>query len=229
MDKFNCGTTTKRIGAIDSVRAIVLLGILLVHASGGFSFGLSNQAHNLIDQGLLNLVHFFLEKKCAVIFNVLFGVSFYFILKKPNYPSKKFIWRCVLLFVFGMINKLFYTSDALCWYAVCGIFLTLFRKFTSKQLILWAIFFRVIAIILSEFRLQTHIEQHERYMYEQSFSRLILYPYAYIDYFRSVLAGGVFGCISNFIIGYCIGKLGIIEQLGEFVKKKTLLITLEYI
>lgn len=104
-----------RIGSIDAVRAIILLGILIVHTIFCYGFQM-DYTNNIVDNILYQGVNIFLNHKCAIVFNIMFGVSFYFILKKPSYPGRKFIWRCVLLFFFGLFNKLFYTYDALCFH-----------------------------------------------------------------------------------------------------------------
>ena len=107
----------KRITSIDALRAFTLLGILLVHATNGF--GLSyNGCFSTLDVLLNKGVKLFLVGKCNSIFAILFGVSFYLILRNPNNSSSKFVWRCVLLVFIGLINKAFYSFDALMWYGI---------------------------------------------------------------------------------------------------------------
>ncbi|MDD3037989.1 heparan-alpha-glucosaminide N-acetyltransferase domain-containing protein [Bacteroides sp.] len=115
----------ERITSIDALRAITLLGILLVHTAGLFGF---NNEYNDFSSFLSGnvtsrLIYAFLPGRCSGIFSILFGVSFYLILRNPANSSKKFFWRCAILVLIGILNKLFYTYDALMWYGMCGMIL----------------------------------------------------------------------------------------------------------
>ena len=218
-------TTNTRIGSIDAVRAIILLGILIVHANTSFGFKV-DYSGNFLDDVLFKGINIFLAHKCAIVFNIMFGVSFYFILKKPSYPSGKFAWRCVLLFLFGLFNKLFYTYDALCLYAVWGVVLVLFRNFKPRYLLISVVLLRVLAIILSQFKFGDALiaSTDTRYSLDNTLGNIIAYPYALLDYFKSSLNGGIVGCLSNFLIGYFIAKIGVIERLKDVATFKNLCI-----
>lgn len=212
-----------RVSSIDALRAIILLGILLVHALGGFGFPIDKiDTINCsgIDKFFDKFISYFLSDKCAVVFNVLFGVSFYFILKRPCYPSTKFVWRCVLLFGFGLFNKLFYTNDALCWYAFWGIILVFFRNMKPKHLLLTIIILKVIGLHMPMTGIGEYIPWYTRYEFTRPFYSIVIYRHALTNYLAIVLSGSVFGCLSNFIIGYCIGKMGWMEQLDRLVTKR---------
>ena len=212
-----------RIGSIDAVRAIVLLGILVVHTLGGFGFQLDfikDSFDSIVNLGISK----FLVNKCAVVFNVLFGVSFYFILKKPQYSSWKFAWRCFILFGFGLINKLLYTYDALCWYAIWGIVLVCFRKCKPVTLLYFAIILKLFAHLLSPFDIGNMMfgnSSIDRYDLNNSFISILSYPYALIDYLRIVCNGGILGCLSNFLLGYAIACAGIIDKLNKLITVRT--------
>lgn len=218
--------TKARIGAIDSVRALILLGILIVHTSALYSFKIPCvEDLSIFDQKLILFTDLFLKNKCAIVFNVLFGVSFYFILKKPDYPASKFVWRCVLLFGFGLFNKMFYSFDALCWYAIWGIVLVLFRNCSVKMLIIYIIILKLLAYYLSFLGLGDYIPERHRYDFEYPLTDIIFYKYSLIDYLHVVVGSGIFGGISNFLIGYLIGRLGWIEKLSTLVSKRVLYCT----
>lgn len=214
-----------RIASIDVVRAIVLLGIFIVHTRGGFGFNLSVFEPSFLDCKLNLIISKFLVNKCAVVFNVLFGVSFYFILRKPGYPSRKFVWRCVLLFGFGMVNKIFYTYDALCWYAIWGCVLVLFKRCKPLTLFFWAMVFKLLAHIVHTYTLGTMLfdEPVIRYDLTNSFWNILLYPYALVDYLRIVFNSGIFGCLSNFLIGYGLAQIGLIDKVNQVVTWKVAL------
>lgn len=136
----------KRITSIDALRAFTLLGILIVHATNGFGLPYEKVLTSFLDIYCLLLNEFFLSSKCNTIFAILFGVSFYLILKNPKNSNAKFVWRCFLLALIGLFNKLFYTYDALMWYGICGMVLVLFRNFKPKYIIICCIGLLLISI-----------------------------------------------------------------------------------
>lgn len=218
-----------RIAAIDALRAVILLFILLVHTYGGFGFRISNVGHcydGVIDSALKSFITFFLSEKSYIVFNVLFGVSFYFILKKPSYPGKKFVWRCVLLFAFGLVNKRFYTYDALCWYAFWGVFLVAFRKMNPLQLILVAVLLKLVGLLMPYLNMADLFSIPHRYSFNKPFYSILLYRHAISDYLAAVLHGSVLGTLANFLIGYSIGKMGWMERLHDLVSKRLILVSL---
>ena len=138
-----------RIVSIDALRGAVLFGILLVHMSAFFCFSLPNDFFlSNIDSFLREAIFLFLEGKCRIIFSILFGISFYLILKNPNYTAKKFVWRCVLLLILGLFMKVFYTSNVLMWYGLMGIILVCFRNMKASYLLLLSF---IILFLLSFF------------------------------------------------------------------------------
>lgn len=216
-----------RIGSIDAVRAIILLGILIVHTNFCFGFQM-DYTNNIVDNILYQGVNIFLNHKCAIVFNIMFGVSFYFILKKPSYPGEKFIWRCVLLFFFGLFNKLFYTYDALCLYAFWGIVLVAFRRVKPKYLIMFVIALKLLSHYLATFKFGNRFIEYTdtRYSFDYPFLQILAYPHALIDYVKIILNGGVVSCLTNFLLGYWIARIGMIDRLEQISTKKNLLITL---
>ena len=68
---------------------------------------------------------FLLAGKMYAIFAMLFGLSFY--IQHDNQAQKgidfrpRFLWRMVLLMLFGLFDLLFYNGDILFLYAVCGV------------------------------------------------------------------------------------------------------------
>lgn len=123
----NVAGKKKRIGVIDFYRAFALFGIVIVHAYGNV-FSHVDSDYTNFEVFLRNIVSLLLSDRCNTIFNLLFGVSFYLILKNPQNTSGKFIWRCLLLCLFGIFNMYFYWGDVLLLYGLCGILLTAFRN-----------------------------------------------------------------------------------------------------
>lgn len=213
-----------RITSIDALRAVALLGILLIHATDEFSWG--PLAITTIGGHIKHFLPMLLRNRCNTVFGMLFGVSFYLILRNPSYSSRKFVWRCFLLFLFGLFNKVFYTYDALMWYGLSGMVLVLFRRLSSKKL--WISFFLIyiINVLISNFvdlklLFFGSVESCNRYVESAGLGSVIRYPIwlAALDYVKLVIDGPL-GTLSKFLLGYCIAKTGIIDNLQKYVNLK---------
>lgn len=217
----------ERITSIDALRAITLLGILLVHTAGLFGYGHPLNADDLsfIGGDLRTLINISLANRCAKIFSILFGVSFYLILRNPQNTTRKFIWRCFLLCLMGLLNKIFYTYDALMWYGLCGIILAAFRNFSARNLLVLFLLLYASSFILSEYKLGTLFfgeVDYSRYEAASSLMNIIHYPLyrSVCDYLTVVFNGGIFNTLSYFVLGYFFAKAGIIENMKEKITGK---------
>ena len=157
----------KRIDSIDALRAFALLGILLVHTAQLYNFNnpLNDFSYfSSIGVSIQNFVYQYGSGRFVILFSILFGLSFYLILRNPNYSQKKFLWRCIILICFGLVNKLFYTSDILVWYGLNGIILSFLpvRKVSASALLTLALFFYVSKFYLN-FDLEYFILSDEQY------------------------------------------------------------------
>lgn len=224
-------TPKERITSIDALRAVTLLGILLVHVVGLFGWGNPERGGaGTIGLALISAIRFLLAHRCNTIFGILFGVSFYLILRNPKNTTGKFVWRCFILVFIGIFNKFFYSYDALMWYGIWGMVLACFRKLPVKRL--WMAFFSIFllnliiknTIDLKELVFGTN-EVYNRYKDANGFGEVISYPLwmSITDYIR-IAIGAPLGCLSKFLLGYCIAKSGIIENLKEYVTVKALIL-----
>lgn len=214
-----------RITSIDALRAVVLLGILLVHINNGFGFHLDTSS--IVGSLCKTAIALFLSKRCASVFGILFGVSFYLILRKPNYSSWKFVWRCVLLIGIGIFNKIFYTWDALLWYGIWGAFLVPFRYLSLKKLWIVFVFFYIINLLisnmadLSNFFFISYTSPYNRYSDGNTIADVITYPIgnSILDYIEHTIRGPL-GTFVKFLLGYCIARSGIIDNIESYSKLK---------
>ena len=221
---------TQRITSIDALRTAVLFGILLVHTSVVFSF--VNPANEFewsrIGEGCNFLIHNILQYRCNKIFGILFGVSFYLILRNPNYSPFKFIWRCIILIGIGLINKLFYTVDALMWYGLCGIILVLFRSMSTRKLFICFCCVFLISSISSDigcFAIESNTSPFIRYKWPTTLGGVVSYPVvsAVRDYLI-IISHDPFSCLWQFLLGYYLAKKGIVDNLEKHVSGKNILI-----
>jgi uncharacterized protein len=153
------GTQTRdpdRVKFVDTLRGFALLGVfganLLIFS--GFTYMSDEQRAMLPTAGvdkvayLLELI--FIENKFMGLFSLLFGVSFWLFLTRANARgvngSRLFYRRLFWLFVIGAIHGwLFWCFDILRFYALWGLLLPLFLRFSERALLSSALFFAVLA------------------------------------------------------------------------------------
>ena len=216
----------KRITSIDALRAFALLGILLIHARHGF--GVSG-CHYLskIDLALGGGCKFLLESRCMLIFNILFGVSFFIILGKKDYPASKFVWRCFLLVCIGLINRLGFNSDVLFKYGLCGMALVLIRNLSNKRIIIFSIVFIIIGVVLQWLEFGSIIQIPSRYVKGGGVKHLLTsYPISLLGLAKQFLNGDFFIIFANMAIGYVLGRVGFIESMDKKLTFKQVVISL---
>ncbi|TMI69398.1 MAG: DUF418 domain-containing protein [Bacteroidetes bacterium] len=143
---------SERIIALDSLRGIAVLGILLMNIPG---FGLAHSAifdYSLNEQSPLNYFFWYVfgpgvfEGSQRAIFSMLFGagtIIFVTRLEKRTtglMAAELFLRRQLWLLVFGLINAyvLLWFWDILYHYAICGIILFAFRRLKPKYLLIAA-------------------------------------------------------------------------------------------
>ena len=146
---FHSVNTTERIRALDIMRGIVLLGILLMNING---FGLVNAyANPTVSGGAegLNLytwiaTNLFFEGTMRGLFSLLFGIGMFILLNRsqergagiagPDIYFRRLTW---LLF-FGLVHGylLLWTGEILYDYALMGFLVYSFRHMAPKKLLL---------------------------------------------------------------------------------------------
>lgn len=215
---------SERIDGIDVLRAFALLGILLVHTIE--SFGFIDIPH---DGVIVKIVNNLFRNRSTTIFSLLFGCSFWFMLRNPDYGSIKFVWRCILLAIIGLVAKLFFTFDILLWYGIWGTVMVLFRKCPAH----WLLVVSIILILSSSYVETLNIgdifhadECPERYVDGYGISQIVDYP----------LACSVSVCLANevqrhslttiglMMFGYWLGRKGYLLRWREVVDLKLVLI-----
>lgn len=138
---------SERIGSLDFLRGIAILGILLINIEtfsypdpwSPFKFGFEHAG----DHQTRFWVYFLAQGKFFSMFTLLFGVGFYIFLERLEQKglglkaldiyARRLLW----LFLFGCIHAyLIWDGDILYHYAACGFFLFPFRSFSVRQLLL---------------------------------------------------------------------------------------------
>lgn len=134
-----------RITILDILRALALLGIVIVHAHDHFNLylpmppaeGWQAAANSAADWAY---EHLFVSKS-FLLFSFLFGLSFFIQLDRQEQKGidfrKRFMWRLALLFLLGLAHTLFYDGDILTIFGVLGFALVaLYKRGTPLLVIL---------------------------------------------------------------------------------------------
>jgi uncharacterized protein len=165
----------ERIRALDIMRGIVLLGILLMNING---FGLTNAYSNPTVAGGftgLNLytwmgTNLFFEGTMRALFSLLFGIGMFILLSRskqrdagidgPDIYFRRLTW---LLF-FGLVHGylLLWTGEILYDYALMGFFVYSFRNMAPGKLLLIAGFLMAVGTfwMVMDYRNDIKMTQH---------------------------------------------------------------------
>jgi uncharacterized protein len=142
--------STQRIGSLDSLRGLAILGILLINIT---SFGLPEASWSdptMLENKGLNFYFWYIfghgvfEGSFRALFSMLFGASFLIIVSQLEKrmgglaATEYFVRRQLWLLFFGLINAfiLLWPGDILYHYAICGIVLLAFRSASPRNLII---------------------------------------------------------------------------------------------
>lgn len=231
----------KRLGSVDALRGLALLGILLANVPFDENMG-TNTLTGQLDTTLSFLFHLLIEKKFITIFSILFGFGFYIQMKKADEAGINFrpyyFKRMLILLLIGCIHAyLFWFGDIIRDYALCGILLLFVYKWPSKKTLITGIVFSVFltaAVFIANSALGP------QYAYDTSIVRdhpitnsywQYLWINARIDPFVNFLQDSpitlVF-CFGNMLIGFWMAKAGFFQHPDKFkaTRKRIILIGL---
>ena len=137
------GKPNTRIDVADILRGIAIAGIILIHFIEQLNFYLfpepTSELWATVNKAVWDSTFFLLAGKMYAIFAMLFGLSFY--IQHDNQAQKgidfrpRFLWRMILLMLFGLFDLLFYNGDILFIYAVCGVLIIPLIRASNKVLI----------------------------------------------------------------------------------------------
>ena len=138
-----------RIDVADILRGIAIGGIVLIHFIEHLNFYSFPEASSAtmaaVNKSVWDTTFFLLAGKMYAIFSMLFGLSLF--IQHDNQAQQgvdfrlRFLWRMVLLMLFGLFDLLFYNGDILTVYAVCGVIVVPFVRASNKVLVAATILF----------------------------------------------------------------------------------------
>lgn len=133
-----------RITILDILRALALLGIVIVHAHDRFNLylpippseGWQSAANSAADW----VYEYLFVSKSFLLFSFLFGLSFFIQLDRQEQKGidfrKRFMWRLALLFLLGLAHTLFYDGDILTIFGVLGFALVALYQCSTRLLVI---------------------------------------------------------------------------------------------
>jgi uncharacterized protein len=136
----------ERIEAIDILRGVAILGILIVNM-GLFSLPEGLPAHqlwpNIVDRTAEKLILFIAQEKFKTLFSFLFGLGLAVQMMRAEARGARFLplyaRRLFVLLLIGTAHSLLlWDGDILHDYALLGFVLLLFRRRSLKTLLVWA-------------------------------------------------------------------------------------------
>lgn len=128
-----------RITILDILRALALLGIVIVHAHDHFNLYLPMPAETGWQAAASHMADWLYEclfvSKSFLLFSFLFGLSFFIQLDRQEQRGVdfrgRFMWRLALLFLMGLGHTLFYDGDILTIFGLLGfILIPLYKRST---------------------------------------------------------------------------------------------------
>ncbi|MPY19143.1 DUF418 domain-containing protein [Paenibacillus glucanolyticus] len=141
--------SNKRSTAVDAIRGLSLLGILMANMLI-FQYGMfgKDELHyfqpSTLDQISHDMLKVFVEGSFMPIFTFLFGYSMIkmreSLINKGLKYGRSFFRRSVLLIVLGLLHSIFiWEGDILLFYGAIGLFLVLFVKRKVKTIMIWGV------------------------------------------------------------------------------------------
>lgn len=236
----------ERIGEVDVLRGIALLGVLLMNFVAFASDGVMATEAQLkalpsaaIDWWSYEAIRIFVGDKANTVFATLFGLGFYIQLTrsegKPGFEAR-YARRLFWLLVFGWLNTLFlWIWDILNLYALAGFGLLLMRRWSTRALLLFGIPAALYSDKLQAWLVKLWslpIPNADRYqanaavLERQAISQSGDYPALVVNFagwtwaewiVGGLMAAWVFYALGRFALGAVIGRSGLFDNVARHV------------
>lgn len=139
---------TGRLDVVDALRGFAIASILVLHNLEHFDYSFFPEYLpawlQTIDKYFWDTMFFLFGGKSYSIFALLFGFTFFIQdshqqLKGNDFRSR-FAWRLLWLFLFSVVNSIFFQGDILTFFAVFGLFLIPVCRLSDKWVLAIMIF-----------------------------------------------------------------------------------------
>ena len=136
-----------RVEAVDAIRGIAVAMILMLHSIEHFNFYEFTTPESpwlkLTDQIIWDSLWFTIGGKAYAIFALLFGFSFHIMLSNAQRRGQgfrwRFVWRMLLLFLFGNLNGAFFCGEVLVLYSIVGLIMPLVCTLRTRTVLILSV------------------------------------------------------------------------------------------
>ena len=136
-----------RVEAVDAIRGIAVAMILMLHSIEHFNFYEFTTPESpwlkLTDQIIWDSLWFTIGGKAYAIFALLFGFSFHIMLSNAQQRGQgfrgRFVWRMLLLFLFGNLNGAFFCGEVLVLYSIVGLIMPLVCTLRTRTVLILSV------------------------------------------------------------------------------------------
>lgn len=141
-----------RIAALDHLRGLSILGILMVNAIGFAQPPEVYDQPDLIavsaaDRTVRTIIEVFFHDKFITAFTLLFGISTFLVGADAGVLRRRLLW----LVVFGVVHgALIWCGDILLLYAVCGLIFARWRRMDQRRLLSMGLIVFVIGTVTAQ-------------------------------------------------------------------------------
>jgi len=149
----------ERLGSVDVIRGVALMGILAMNIVGMawpgsvYSIPIMAPEHDWADMALWGFNHLVFDTKMMTLFSMLFGAGLVLMADRAEGRGAKvrgvFYRRVAWLLVIGLIHSyLIWDGDVLVLYASCGFLLYPTRRWSPKTLIIVGVCLNLLLVPL---------------------------------------------------------------------------------
>ena len=222
-------TQKKRYVVLDALRGFAILGICLANFPEFSLWTFADAStYSGLDRVVQGVLTFFVDGKFYTLFSILFGMGFSIQLENAGQHTRTFYRRMIVLFLLGLLHLLFlWSGDILMLYAAMGMLLPLFRKLTTRGILLAAGILLVLPVLsdaLLGSRLSDPVEAAQWRICgvygitQANFATWLADAGSYREMFQFLLQGAVermwefvsshryFKVLGLFLIGYAAGR-----------------------
>lgn len=231
-----------RLELIDSLRGYALLGLFLVHCVEMFELYWANPVGGPVVEWTFGLF----AGKSFALFALCFGISFYIIMERAKQNgvdfTRRFAWRLLILFIFGLMHQIIYRGDILAVLALVGLLLIPMDRIRSDRMLMALGFILLLQIPLfvrAWAALQGAGWANHPFLFSLDQSLPILMDGTFIDAVAAnmgpgtiqkwsffVESGRVLEIAGLFLIGIVLGRSGFFQDPGRFVARRRIYLAL---
>ena len=143
----------KRYVVLDALRGFAILGICLANFPEFSLWTFSDSSTwTMTDKVTRAIQTFLVDGKFYTLFSLLFGMGFSIQLENADQKTRTFYRRMIILFLIGLCHLFFlWSGDILMLYAAMGMLLPLFKRLSTKGILVSAGLFLVLPVVCEAF------------------------------------------------------------------------------